>query len=295
VTIQWFPGHMHRARKQIAAAMPKVDVVIEILDARLPRSSRNPLLTELRGDRPCLRLLSKADLADPRATEAWIARFESEGGGGGGRGRARVAALAITCTDRGIVGGIVAACRRLAPGRGTLLKPVRVLVAGIPNVGKSTLINTIRGRRVAKTGDVPALTKSAQKIEVQEGFVVSDTPGVLWPRLDDQEGARRLAASGAIRDSAMDYPTVALWAAGFLLERYPELLRERYLGPDDPLPATPLEALDAVGRRRGCLMRGGEIDYDRASQLLLRDLRAGRVGRVTFELPDEAEPPTAGG
>ena len=284
MTIQWFPGHMHRARKQIAAVMPKIDVVIEILDARLPRSSRNPLLNELRGERPCLRLLSKADLADPRATSAWVTKFESEEAS---ESHGEVAALAITCTDRGRVGGIVAACRRLSPGRGTLLKPVRVLVAGIPNVGKSTLINTIRGRRVAKTGDVPALTKSAQKVEVQEGFFLSDTPGVLWPRLDDQEGARRLAASGAIRDSAMDYPTVGLWTAGFLLERYPELLRERYLGEDDELPGTPIEALDAVGRRRGCLMRGGEIDYDRATQLLLRDLRAGRVGRVTFELPDE--------
>lgn len=265
---------MHRARKQIQAAMPKVDVVIEILDARLPVSSENPMLETMRGEKPCLKVLSKSDLADPEVTKAWIREFDQ---------RVGVRAVAISCHTKRDVRKLVQASRSLAPNRGTFLRPVRVLVAGIPNVGKSTLINTMRGKRVAKVGDVPALTRGQQRIELEEGFVVSDTPGVLWPKLDDQAGAARLAASGAIRDSAMDYSNIALFAAEYLRDNYRHLVAARY--DLDEVPEAPIDILAEVGRRHGCLARGGEIDYQKASETLLRDLRSGRMGRISLERP----------
>ncbi len=276
MTIQWFPGHMHRARKQIEAAMPRIDVVIEVLDARLPRSSENPMLGELRGAKPCVKVLSKADLADPAVTAEWREVFDASEG---------VLAEPLSCHARGEVRKLPATCGKLAPGRGTLLKPIRVLVAGIPNVGKSTLINTLRGKRIAKVGDVPALTRGQQRVELREGFVVSDTPGVLWPKLDDQVGAQRLAASGAIRDSAMDYPSIALFAAEFLRDRYPHLLAERY--DMESVPEAPIDILDEIARRRGCIMRGAEVDYQKTAEVLLRDMRSGRLGRVSLERPSD--------
>jgi len=272
VSIQWFPGHMHRARKTIRAAMARVDVVLELLDARLPRSSENPMLEEIRGGTPKLRVLAKADLADPETTRAWIARYERKGG-----------AVGLACDDARAVRRLARRCLDMAPGRGTALKPVRAMVVGIPNVGKSTLLNTLKGRRVARVANVPAVTRGPQRVDVDEGLVVSDTPGVLWPKLDDQEAALRLGATGAIRDSALDPESVALFAAGFLAQRYPERLAERYgIEPDAGSPAAVLEA---IGRRRGCLLPRAEVDVPKAASLLLRELRDGKLGRVSLEAP----------
>jgi len=276
MTINWFPGHMNKARRELAAALARIDVVIEVLDARLPQSSRNPMIAELRGTTPCVVVLNKADLADPAITRAWILHLERAEG---------TPAYALSATAPGAVRGIPKLCRKLAPHRVAPGKTVRCMVVGIPNVGKSTLINTLVGRKVAKVGDRPAVTKSQQRIHMDGGISVSDTPGVLWPKLEDQLGAQRLAASGAIRETAFDVLDIAAFAARFLAERYPEHLRTRF--GLDVLPDEDGALLEALGRKRGFLQKGGIVDLDRTAEMLLRELRAGTLGRVSFEKPED--------
>lgn len=283
--INWFPGHMNRARREIGAAIAKSDVVVELVDARLPRSSRNPMLAELAREKPILTLFTKSDLADPEVTEAWLDAWEGP------------RPLALVMSERKSVGRIPHRCRELAPHRAGPGRTLRILVVGIPNVGKSTLINTLTGRRVAKVGDRPAVTRRAQRVELDHDLSIFDSPGVLWPKLDDQEGARRLAASGAIGENAFEPLDVAGWAACFVATSYPDLFEARY-DPEDPLaqilartspdPADAtraVELLEAVGRRRGALRAGGHVDLDRAADVFLRDLRAGKVGAISFERP----------
>jgi ribosome biogenesis GTPase A len=279
MTIKWFPGHMATSRRQIAEAMPKIDAVIEVLDARLPVSSGNPLLAVLRHRKPCIKVLNKADLADPRVTKSWVAYFERQGG--------EVRSLALNATRTVEVARLLQMCRGLVPHRGRPGKPLRVMVIGIPNVGKSTLINTLAGRRIAKVGDRPAITRSAQQIDLRNGVLLFDTPGILWPNLVDQQGAYRLAASGAIGDTAIDFQEVARFAADLLLRTYPDLLRQRY--KMDPLPLDGGQLLLELGRRRGCLEAGGEVNLYRAAEILLRELQAGKVGRISLEIPEEAQ------
>jgi len=280
MTINWFPGHMNKARRELAEALARIDVVIEVLDARLPQSSRNPMLRELRRDDiPSIVVLNKADLADPDITAAWLAEIEATAGDRG---------LPLCATQSAAVRGLPKLCRKLAPHRTAPGKSIRCMVVGIPNVGKSTLINSLLGRRIAKVGDQPAVTRTQRRFHLDGGITVSDTPGVLWPKLEDQEGAYRLAASGAIRDTAFDALDVAQFAARFLAEHYPEPLRERFKLGDFPLaPAAqlPLPLLEEIGRRRGFLGRGGVVDIERAGETLLRELRAGKIGRVSFEAP----------
>lgn len=278
MSIQWYPGHMTKARRELAAAIPAHDVVIEVLDARAPRASENPVVTELRGQKPCLKVLSKSDLADPTVTEAWMRHFEAEHAGGG-----KVLAVALT-TERPqeITKKVPELCQRLAPNR-TGPKPVRAMIAGIPNVGKSTLVNTLVGRRAAKVGDEPAVTKAQQKVVGKSGMVLSDSPGILWPKIDDEAASYRLALLGTIPDSALDYESVALFGAKFLATQYPELLRARYKLTE--LPERPDEILAEIGRRRGCLRSGGRIDMHKAADVLLHDFRQGALGRISLERP----------
>jgi ribosome biogenesis GTPase A len=276
MAIKWYPGHMARARRQIVEVLAKIDVVIEVLDARLPASSANPLLDELRHGKSCIKVLNKHDLADPVVTKAWVRHFEQKSG---------VRALPLEARQRSEVGQILNLCRRLAPHRGRPGRTLRAMVVGIPNVGKSTLINTLAGKKMARVGDKPAITTCPQQIDLRNGIHLNDTPGLLWPVMSDQDGAYRLAVSGAIGDSAMDYVDVALFAAGFMMERYPELLKGRYRL--DALPESPSELLDEIGRRRGCLSGGGGVDLYRASEVLLRELRAGKIGRISLEDPDK--------
>jgi len=273
--IHWFPGHMNKARREIKAALARIDVVIEVLDARLPRASANPMLEQLRGARPCLRVLAKADLADPEVTRAWLKTLA---------GQPDVRTLALDASRAGAVRGVPRLCRELAPQRRGPGKPVRCLVVGIPNVGKSTLINSLVGRRVARVGDRPAITRGQQRVQLDADVVVSDTPGVLWPKLEDQQAARRLAASGAIGEAAFDVREVACFAAGFLAQSYPALLKARY--GLESLPDEPHRIVEAVGRRRGFLVKGGDVDFDRAAEVLLRELRSGLLGRISFERPE---------
>lgn len=279
MTIKWFPGHMNTARKQIAEAMPKIDIVIEVLDARLPAASGNPLLADLRGQKPFIKLLNKSDLADPQVTGDWVRFFEQSGRG--------LRALAINAASNKEASRLPKLCRSLVPQRGVPGRPLRVMVMGIPNVGKSTLINTLAGKRIARVGDRPAITRSAQQIDLRNGVMLFDTPGILWPNLEDQQGAYCLAASGAIGDNAMDYPSVARFAVDYLMARYSELLMRRY--KIETLPATADQLLEEIGRRRGCLEAGGRVDAQRAAEVLLRDLQSGRIGRISLETPPKID------
>ena len=274
MTIQWYPGHMGKAHDQISELIGKIDVIIEVLDARLPASSANHLLAELRRNKPCIKVLNKNDLADPAVTKAWVRNFERETG---------VRALPLSAKERREVNQLIRLCQRLAPNRGKPGRPLRAMVVGIPNVGKSTLINTLAGRSIAKVGDKPAITTCAQQIDLRNGIILSDTPGLLWPEMGDQAGAYRLATSGAIGAGALDYVSVGLFAAEYMMQRYPELLKSRY--KLITLPDNPTALLEAIGRRLGCLVTGGEVDLKRAAEAFLRELRAGKIGRVSLEEP----------
>ncbi|SEF78368.1 ribosome biogenesis GTPase YlqF [Marinobacterium lutimaris] len=276
--INWFPGHMHKARKEIAEVMDEVDVVIEVLDARLPRSSENPLVDQLRRGKPVIKLLNKEDLADPQRTREWLDYFNAQEG---------TLALALTTSDKKLVQKIPTLCKEAVPARTRAGRPVRAMIMGIPNVGKSTLINVLLGRKIAKVGNEPAVTKGQKKYSVHNGMALSDTPGILWPRIEDEDSGYRLAASGAIKDTAIDYDLVAEYAAKFLLADYPDYLVERFKLKDVPESADRL--IDQVGRKRGCLRPGGVVDTYKAADILLTELRAGKLGQVTFETPQEWE------
>jgi len=276
----WYPGHMKTARREIALAIPSKDVLIEVLDARMPVASTNPALTELRGTKPCVKVLNKSDLADPEVTRAWIRRLETDATAG------NVVAVAIT-RDRpaDTRARITDLCRRLAPLRIAANKSVRVMVIGIPNVGKSTLINTLMERKVTTVADKPAVTKKQQLVTLKNGMILSDNPGILWPSMD-KDAVLRLALGGALPDTAMDYETVALFAAGVLLLRYPQLLTERFKLTE--VPSSPSEVLAAIARKHGCLRGGGQVDAYKAADILVHEFRAGKLGRISLEAPSDA-------
>lgn len=284
--IQWYPGHMTKARRFIAEAMPSQDVVIEVLDARFPRASENPVVAELRRHKPCLKVLSKSDLADPDVTRDWIEAFESapRRNVGDGLVAGEVKAVALTTDSPGEARAkIPELCKRLAPQRGGPGKPLRAIIVGIPNVGKSTLINTLMNRKVAKTGDEPAVTKAAQVCVLPSGIVLSDNPGITWPKIEDDAASYRLAFGGAIPDSAIDYEDVGFWGAAFLLATYPDAVVARYKLKAKPASADAL--IDDVGRRRGLLRSGGVVDRHKACDVLIHDFRSGALGRISLEAP----------
>jgi ribosome biogenesis GTPase A len=276
MTIKWYPGHMGTAQKKIAESIRTVDVIIEVLDARLPAASANHPLASLRRNKPCIKVLNKSDLADPAVTKAWVRALERETG---------VRALPLSAKKPREVQQVIKQCLLLAPNRGKPGRTLRALVVGIPNVGKSTLINALAGKCLAKVGDRPAITTCGQQIELDNNIILLDTPGLLWPDLRDQTAASRLAASGAIGSAAFDYTTIGLFASDYMMRRYPELLMSRYRLTD--LPDSAAALLEQVGRRLGCLAAGGGIDLHRAAEAFLRELRAGKLGRVSFEEPGE--------
>lgn len=276
--IQWYPGHMHKANKEIKQVLPQIDLIIEVLDARIPFSSQNPLLASLRGDKPCIRVLSKTDLADPETTLLWQNYLEQEQG---------VKTLAVTTQQPDKIKQITQLCHRMIPEKGTNDKTIKTMIMGIPNVGKSTIINILANRIIAITGNEPAVTKRQQRIKLDNNIVLSDTPGVLWPNVENKNSGYRLAVTGAIKDTAIDYTDIAFFAAEHLLEFYPELLKTRF--QLETLPANETELMEAIGRKRGCLRAGKQVDLEKTSKILIAELRAGSIGCITLERPDMIE------
>jgi len=284
MTIQWFPGHMAKARRQVTEKLKQIDVVIELLDARLPLSSRNPMIDEIVSGKPRLVLLNKADLADPEVTDLWMQYFHDLG----------IRTLPIDALSGKGVNKLPVMCQELASDmlkkraeRGMQARAIRIMILGIPNVGKSSLINRLAKRSVAQTGDRPAVTKAQQWVKMGDTLELLDTPGILWPKFEDQMVGLRLAASGAIKDELIDFTEVALFAITYMMHYYPERLLERFKLKE--LPQDRVEMLEEIGKKRGCLVAGGEIDYDKAAELFLRELRSGKLGTVSLERPIDWE------
>ena len=276
--IQWYPGHMHKANKEIKEVLPKIDLIIEVLDARIPFSSQNPLLSTLRGEKPCIRVLSKSDLADPGITLQWQAYLEQEQG---------VKTLAVTTQQPEKIKLITQLCQSMVSLKGSNDKIIKTMIMGIPNVGKSTLINILANRIIAKTGNEPAVTKRQQRIKLKDNIVLSDTPGVLWPNIENQNSGYRLAATGAIKDTAMVYNDVAFFTAEYLLKTYPEELKNRF--QLESLPNNESDLIEAIGRKRGCLRSGKQVDIEKASKIIIGELRSGAIGKITLETPEMIE------
>jgi len=276
MALQWYPGHMTKARRELAELMPSQDVVIEVLDARLPAASTNPVVAELRGDTPCIKVLAKADLADPEVTRAWLAQLVRE---------PRVAAFAAIAERPNEARKRIAELAARFGLRHRPDRPIRALIAGVPNVGKSTLINGLMDRLVAKTGDKPAVTKVQQRVVLASGMVVTDSPGIMWPKIEDETGALRLALAGSIPDTAIDYLTIGLFGARLFLASYAELVVTRYKLP--AIPASAEALLTEIGRRRGGLRAGGTVDLHKASEILVHEFRHGMLGRISLEAPAE--------
>jgi ribosome biogenesis GTPase A len=275
MAIQWFPGHMHKARKEMARVLPEIDVVLEVLDARIPWSSENPMLGDIARDKPLLRVLTKSDLADPEHTDTWLARLRAD---------EQHDAIAIAAGEPGALRQIPQRLKALVPAATSArLKPYVAMVVGIPNVGKSTLINKLAGRVIARTGNEPAITRQQQLIMLNEHWRLRDTPGVLWPKVENEASGYRLAATGAVRDTAMDSAEVATYLLDHLCRSYANRLQERY-GKSLPLDDS-VQTLEAIGRLRGCLGSGALVDFDRAGRLLLSEFRAGLLGGITLETP----------
>lgn len=278
MAINWFPGHMHKARKEIKKVMPQMDLIIEVVDARIPFSSENPLVPSLRGDTPLIKVLNKRDLADPVITEQWLAWLEQERG---------VRAVTLTHNQRQEALGILKLAEEMTPGHDRQKSALRVMILGIPNVGKSTLINTLAGRPAAKTGNEPAVTRAQQAIKLPDNVLLYDTPGFLWPKLSPVQCGYRLAITGAIRSAVLDFQDVALFEADYLIAHYPELVVNRY-GLDET-PVDGLALMDAIAVKRRFLGRGGVPDLHKVSEVLLNELRAGTLGRISLETPDMVE------
>ena len=275
--IQWFPGHMHTTRKAIAERMPEIDVVIELLDARLPGSSANPLLAELTRGKPALKILNKQDMADPQQTAKWLAHCLGQPG---------TQALALDASVTAPARQLIKLCRGLAPLRGGMVKPMRVLICGIPNVGKSTLVNTLRGKRAAKTGDEAGITRTEQRIVLEDGFYLYDTPGMLWPRISIEQSGYQLAASGAVGRNAYDDEEVALALLTQMLKHHADRLQARYK-LDDVSGLNDDAVLAEIGRKRAPLLPGGRPDTQKAAEIAIHDFRSGVWGPITLETPEE--------
>jgi ribosome biogenesis GTPase A len=279
MSIQWFPGHMNTARREAAKTMEVIDVVVEVLDARIPHASCNPLIEELRlaRQRPSLKVLNKADVADPAVTQAWLDQYNRQPG---------VSAAALSCRYAGDADKILQFCQPLAPHRNSSAKPLRLLIMGVPNVGKSTLMNMLLKRRIARVGDEPAVTRVQQRHKLNDRMAITDSPGLLWGTIKDPHVGLLLATINAVGHTVVDDETVAEFLAAILLSRYSARLTTRYGFAVEGL--RPTEVIDAIARKRGCLLTrsGGGLDRDKAARILLSDYRNGTLGRTSLETPD---------
>lgn len=281
MAIQWFPGHMNKAKKAITERLKSVDMVIEMLDARLPASSENPLLAQLSKGKPKLKILNKQDLADAERTDIWLSHYNQQ---------QQTHAIALDSSEKTATAKITAACRALMPHRQGIDKPLRVLICGIPNVGKSTLINGMIGKKSAKTGNEPGITKAEQRLFLADDFWLYDTPGMLWPKIIVPEAGYHLAASGAVGRNALDEEEVALELLDYLRRHYLSLLQARYT-PDKHLSShwDDVAWLEWIAQKRGALLAGGRINYQKAAENVLTDFREGAIGRITLETPRQWE------
>lgn len=275
MAISWYPGHMYKARKELQKLMQDVHIVIEVLDARVPYASSNPALAAIRGKTPCIKILNKTDLAVATVTKQWKDYFDAQ--------------EQVVCLLNGLdqpltTERLLAAANRLLPAatRENQSKKQLVIV-GIPNVGKSTLLNQLTGRKLAKTGNEPAVTRAQQRVMLGDGWYLIDTPGLLWPKLDDQQAAARLACTGTIRNTAIAPADIAWFAADMLLAAHRRALEARY-GIDDRI-THPEELIDFIGKKRGSLGRAGVPDLHKTAELLLNDFRSGKLGRLSLEFP----------
>lgn len=282
MNIQWYPGHMTKTRRQIEADLKQVDAVCEIVDARIPASSRNPDIDAICGAKPRIVILNRFDLADPAAAKAWIAYWKQRG----------IAAVATDCkSKRGIadfqpaVQSVLKEKLARDAARG-MTRPMKVMVVGIPNVGKSTFINQISGRKGAKAENRPGVTRGKQWVTVSNSLLLLDTPGILWPKFDDPEVGLMLAYTGAVKEDVIDVEELACHLMALLWKRYPKAVQDRY-GIDCAEDAAGYELLEAAGRKRGFLLARGEINTERMAKVLLDEFRSGKLGRFTLEMPEE--------
>ena len=283
MNVQWYPGHMTKAKRQMQEALKLIDLIIELVDARVPLSSRNPDIDSLGQNKARLIILNKADLADERQNEAWTEYFTKKGfhvvqvdsrkGGGMKRVQAMIQEACREKTERD---------RR----RGIKNRPVRAMVAGIPNVGKSTFINTFAGKACTKTGNKPGVTRGKQWIRLNKNVELLDTPGILWPKFEDQKVGERLACIGSVKDDLLNLEELSLLLIDYLKERYPGVLAKRYGIEEEK---EPLKVLEEIAKVRGCLKRGEELDYEKAAGLIFDDFRSGKTGRITLEWAPEEQ------
>ena len=277
MSIQWFPGHMVAAQKKAAETMEFTDVVIEVLDARAPAASQNPMIKELGAarQRVNLKILNKADLADPKVTDQWIQYFN---------GLPKTKAIAISCKKANDPKKILAFCKSLAPHRGTTLKPLRMMIMGVPNVGKSTLMNAILNKRIAKVGDEPAITKQQQRHQINDHMILVDTPGMMWPKITDAHDGYLLAANNAIGKNAYQEDDVAIELGKILLKQYPELLKDRFA--IDHLVVDSIRLLEFIANKKNFPLRNHLLDIEKAATVLLNEYRQGYLGRISLETPE---------
>lgn len=282
LTIQWFPGHMAKARREVTEKLKLVDIIFELVDARIPYSSRNPMIDEIIQHKPRLVLLNKADMADPSATKEWISYFADKG----------IKALAINSQAGEGMKNIVQASHEILKekfdrlkAKGVNPRAIRAMIVGIPNAGKSTLINRLAKKNIAKTGNTPGVTKAQQWIKVGKEMELLDTPGILWPKFEDQEVGMKLAITGAIKDTLLNLQDLTVYSLRFLEQAYPERLKERYKLEALPDDENVVDMFDHIGELRGCLMAGGIVNYDKVSELVIREIRSEKFGRITFERP----------
>ncbi|MFG6118234.1 ribosome biogenesis GTPase YlqF [Thalassobacillus sp. B23F22_16] len=281
MTIQWFPGHMAKAKREVAEKLKLIDFVIELVDARAPESSQNPMLQQLLQTKPKMIVMMKKDLADPKLSEEWMEAFKKD----------NVSVVAVNAQDKKDIQALINLAKQMAEekmnkmkAKGINPRPARAMILGIPNVGKSTLINRLANKKIAKTGDRPGVTTSQQWIKVKKDFELLDTPGILWPKFEDEEVGYRLAAIGTIKDQILPIEDVAAYILDYLKNFYPDLLNERFgfSNFEDMI-----EAFETIGKRRGCLEAGARVNYEKTAEVIIQDLRSGKLGRITFDVPTE--------
>ena len=270
MSIQWYPGHMHKATREIARSLSSIDVIIEILDARAPHSSSNPVIDKIVKEKPVIKLLNKSDLSDPLDTKKWQQYFNKS------EYQNSIAINAMTSESKNEIVNLISQLSERKEGKNTL-----TMVVGIPNVGKSSVINMLAGKKIAKTGNEPAITKGQQKINLRNGIMLIDTPGILWPKIEDPESGLKLAALGSIRNTAVGYDEIAIYIIKFLMQKYPDYLKARY--KIDLLSQDEHEVIELLAKKRGCLSKGGKIDLTKISEIIVDELRTGIFGQISFE------------